>query len=572
MGKLIRFKNRLRDPYLAAFVVVLLAYILFKLRFLDLPFYWDEAWVYAPAIRSMFENGLGLQPDALSPSLSRGHPVLFPFLAAAWMHLFGPSRSSLHAFALFVSVAVLVATYILGSRIGRRELGLGASLITVVNETFLAQGGILLPEMLLTFWVLLALIAFLARNSWGYLITALCAVMTKESGVVLVLALTIWQVLITALERTPNGRRQALRWVFIAVVPGGLGTLYFVWQHALFGWYFFPEHIGLITWSMEDVLYKARVIFTALFEDQGLVVITYAYAIVAPLVSRRMSIRWSAAVVFLHIAAIKALWGRWTIPAVPSLVLCIVCLVALLFVLHLPSYRKYGESGRTSSIGFLFIVGIWGFSALNFYTDRYLLCAIPVLALGMLAFVHESFVTRSKVLYPAVVILCAGSIFMHQGKSGHIGDTKLAYADDIAVNRQMIKLSEELGLQNKVFYGSFMVKVYMTDVQAGYLNHPAIFLNVSDTIGAETTHALITHGSPPDLVNRLQGLGFRRLARTDSGPAWAELHERNIPSGAVTAPMNRTRLSNETYHNAGEGITAVRSTGPNANTERSPMK
>jgi hypothetical protein len=70
-------------------------------------FFWDEAWGYAPALKSMAQAGPSLLPGSISTDLSRGHPLLFHFLGGVWIKIFGETNLSLHAYAfsLFPSFA-----------------------------------------------------------------------------------------------------------------------------------------------------------------------------------------------------------------------------------------------------------------------------------------------------------------------------------------------------------------------------------------------------------------------------------------------------------------------------------
>ena len=86
------------------FAVLLVGFVGTKAAYLSLPYYWDEAWVYAPAIHKMHASGPSLLPDNISTSLSRGHPLMFHFLGSLWLSVFGPSRESSHAFVLVTAV------------------------------------------------------------------------------------------------------------------------------------------------------------------------------------------------------------------------------------------------------------------------------------------------------------------------------------------------------------------------------------------------------------------------------------------------------------------------------------
>src|SRR5271170_3215814 len=95
------FKNRW------VLFLVLIVFILCKIPHLHYPYYWDESWPYAVAIRDMYLHGVSLMPTAIDPELSRGHPLFFHAIAAIWMHIFGNSHISMHSFALTISVLFL---------------------------------------------------------------------------------------------------------------------------------------------------------------------------------------------------------------------------------------------------------------------------------------------------------------------------------------------------------------------------------------------------------------------------------------------------------------------------------
>nr|HMU05546.1 hypothetical protein [Saprospiraceae bacterium] len=90
--------------YLIAVLIYLLFWTLLRAQYIDIPFYWDEAWVYAPGIRHMMDSGPSLLPDAIPEFYSRGHPLLFYFLGGIWLKIFGTSFVAYHTFPLTISV------------------------------------------------------------------------------------------------------------------------------------------------------------------------------------------------------------------------------------------------------------------------------------------------------------------------------------------------------------------------------------------------------------------------------------------------------------------------------------
>lgn len=175
----------------AVLLLVAFAFILFKLPYLSLPYYWDEAWVYAPAVKAMHENGISLLPWAIPPELSRGHPLLFHVLGALWMRAFGDTFTAMHSLPLCISILLILASYWLGARLGGEWMGASAALLVASNEMLLAQSGLLLPEVTLALLMTLAVIAYLARFPWLYLITCTLALWTKETALVLVIAVAM---------------------------------------------------------------------------------------------------------------------------------------------------------------------------------------------------------------------------------------------------------------------------------------------------------------------------------------------------------------------------------------------
>src|SRR4051812_16040636 len=99
------------DVFRILLIVGVVGFILFKIPHLYLPFYWDEAWVYAPAIKIMSQQGLSMLPGAIPVEYSRGHPLFFHFLGSGWIKLFGDNNFSVHCFALLISTLLILATY-----------------------------------------------------------------------------------------------------------------------------------------------------------------------------------------------------------------------------------------------------------------------------------------------------------------------------------------------------------------------------------------------------------------------------------------------------------------------------
>lgn len=526
----IRLGHMVIDPYLLAFCFAIVVFAVFQSRTIGLPFYWDEAWVYAPAVKQMHEHGASLLPGSIDPQLSRGHPLLFHFLGAIWTLAFGWSRQSLHVLALFISTCLLVATYLLAARSGSKQVALGAVMLLLVNETFLAQSGLFLPEILLTLFLVLTVYFFSTKNAVAYVLAGTAALLTKESAIVLVIALLLWQT-VAWMRKRRSGNSQHQRWVIVTLIPVIFSAFYFLYQLRVHGWLVFPDHVEMMTWNWKDIIYKLKVGFSDLFEEQGWVVLTYAFAYAAPVLWRGWDRRWAFVVIFLYVASIKVLIGRWTLTLPLSLIVPVVCLGLVFCLLFLKYDRRDAQRGEVVGISYLFVLGFLGFSALNFFTNRYLVCLVPFIASGMLIFIHSALEGRPWSVFPAFVLILCGILLDRIGKDEQIGDMNLNYVDAISVNHQIVAYCESQGLYETHMFGSYMTRMYMTDVGAGYLSSDRRFTNISDTDLTNATYAIVTNESPDEgTIAHLRSSGFILDKEFTSGIVRGGIYHRPKPS------------------------------------------
>lgn len=501
-----------------ALLILIIGYICWRSQWAALPFYWDEAWVYAPAVRAMSAAGPSMFPDAIDPSLSRGHPLLFHFIAAVWARIFGNDAMSLHAFALVISVALLFAVYFIGRSLCNGPTGLVMAATLLAHEGFLAQGGLLLPELMLALWVVLAWFFFLRKQWPGYILFGSLALLTKEAGLVLVLALTTWRTwtLITTKE---TDRRAQLRELGLTLLPLIPFAGHFAIQYMTFGWVLFPQHIALITPGLKDVAYKSRLIFTAVFEEQGRFFLTLAYCLLPLIYWKRGNPVLRMITAVLYVASIKALWGRWPLPFIPEPLSTLFLLAAIFLLFHSPYDRSLPDKTPGPGSAFVFVVAFWAFCAMNFYTDRYLLMLHPILIIGggLLLWQMLSAVPR----WVFHLVMWAGVLAQAFliGADDKVGDTRMSHIDAIIVEQNMVGHLERMGLYRSSILTDFMNKAYLTDPRAGYLRSEKIFTLVTTETEQGTDLVIVSNSSSDDISSH----GGRVLHREEKGHAWIEL-------------------------------------------------
>jgi len=510
-------------PYHIAALGIGIALVLFKSGFIGLPLFWDEAWVYAPAVRTMYANGPTLLPDAIPTELTRGHPLLFHFLATLWMKLWGTSNAVLHVFALFISVLTLVAIHLTGNRIAGAPVGAAATLMVAVNEAFLAQSGILLPEILLALFVLLTAWMFIERNVVGYVVMGTCALLTKESALVVILAILTWQTILLFTKGDSEQVRTRWKWMGIICMPILLASLFFLYQYRVFGWVFYPEHLGLMSFDPKDVHYQFKLAFNILFEHQGMALTTYAFGLMVPLLWRAWRPLVGFALVILYVAAVKVLDGRWAMPPLPTLVFTLACFATIFFLQFMKLYSRDRKKGEFAGIGLIFLLGFLLFSSFNFFADRYLICLLPFIAIGIAIMVHGSISRFSPWAFPMLILLLCAVRVWQIGKDDRVGDTRLSYRDLIEVHSGMIHHLEEKDLYDAPIHVSFTEAVYLTDPDAGYLSDRP-FKNVTKGTPAPRAYVLFTSVTPAEEYKAKDRSEYTLLKRFTSRKVWGEIY------------------------------------------------
>lgn len=525
---LTRGAGALREALLprAFLVLVVVAFFLFKLPYLGLPYYWDEAWVYAPAVKAMNESGVSLLPWAIPPELSRGHPLFFHALGALWMSAFGDSYTAMHSLALCISILLLLASYWLGARLGGEWMGAAAVLLVAVNEALLAQSGLLLPEVTLALLMIIAATAYLTRMPWLYLIACTLALWTKETALVLVVAVAMTHVFSAIRGGSSPERRAWLRWMVLLLLPVVIAGCYFLLQWWKLGWVFFPEHVDMITRSRIDIAYKARLAFTAAFETEGIQYLTLAGCVAAPLLLIRRGAALSILSALGFIAAIKVLWGRW--PVSDSILLPAVLTALAIGIGSLSLLIRRTECRLHAPVVLfgLLCIGLWAFSALNFYTPRYLLAIHPFLVVGSMVALKSTGLGKRPWVVPASSLILSLIMLANLGSDGHVGDTRLNYRDAISVHRDRIRYCAESGLHHAHIMASFIDVHYMTHPESGYLIDSPIFTELTTELHADTEFAFVDYQSRKELPDELIAIGFKQVATFRKGQAWTDIYRR----------------------------------------------
>jgi len=232
---------------------------------LSLPYFWDEADVYAPGARWLALHDLNPTPGHFPDDWSRGHPPLLYVVTSLAFRLFGSGPAVGHALIVPFTALALAATYLLGKERGGRMVGVSAAAMLATSPLFMSMGAFLLPEMPLTALTVLALLLASRGQYLGAAIAGVALVWIKETGVGPPIAI--------AGGLFVEGWRAGLlreRWrpIAISLVPVLALAVFFVWQRVYAGYFVFPHHQNLFAdrpFSIENVL----TVFPSLFLWHG---------------------------------------------------------------------------------------------------------------------------------------------------------------------------------------------------------------------------------------------------------------------------------------------------------------
>lgn len=465
------------DIYDLAFIVLLVIFVIVKIPYLSLPYYWDEAWVYGPAIHIMESGKISLLPDALPVYYSRGHPLLFHFLGAIWLRIFGTSLLASHIYALTISVFLIATVYLFCSKVLAKPTGIVATLLLVLQPIFLAQSVLILPEVMLSLFSLLSVFFFIRKKWLWYTVFTTCALFTKETGIVAVAATGLWLLIETIfLKRKEFILKKFLLQCTILLIPIFLISIFFVIQKQMNGWYFFPEHINYMKNDSRTFIDKLE-----------------SYS----------------AYLFIY-------WGRNMLTA--------LIIISLFLFFFLKKHRSNNKVNKTLIILSIFIVLFLIASSLNFYSDRYTMSMMAPFVIITAILINE--IIKKKIfVYLLILAFSILQITIHIPKKTS-SDHNLGYAESVKTHQQMVKYCIENNFRDKKIFTHFLMLGNLTDPYCGYITESEKFTDVSSDYSANPEICIFSNMEGKEDYEKIKAEGkFKLLKRFESHQAWSEIWE-----------------------------------------------
>lgn len=467
------FINRINIDWIL--VPVLLALVIFKLPQLFLPSFWDEAWSYLPAILNMAETGPSLLPDPQTAELFRGHPLFFYFVTSAWVVVFGKSFFAMRLFPLLVSMLLLAVLYSFSKKYFGKKTAVITTMFMLIQSVFLAQSSMLLPEMLLALFTLLTLDAFLSGKKILFILWGTLLALTKETGLVLIVACILIRIIEPWWNKEAGNLRNRIASSWHLAIPVIMTAVFFTTQKLIMGWFFFPEHIGLLNFTAGSVLHRLSGYTSYLFIGFG---------------RNLLSITTGAALVVLLIRKCR-------VEAEKRKVIYSILLFSVLYMLFL---------------------------SVNFYSPRYLLSVLPFFILMCVFVISEASSPFRVLQYILLLVIFANNLWFTWDKRTD-ADHNLGYADAVEVTKEVTAYCEGQNWQEERIATHFLMRQYLVLPSAGYVGESGIFTNLEPAVTDSTVIAVISSvefsAAFLQQIKDREGILVKRFEKRNS---WSEVY------------------------------------------------
>ncbi len=415
----------------SVFFILLSAFILWRIEDINLPFFWDETGVYVKAIAYMYKHSISLMPQSMPSELSRGHPLLFVFIHSLLVRTFGFHIWLLHTIALFISAATLITVFLLGKKVLSPIVGLTAAVLLAVQPLFVAQSMMVLPEMLLTFLSILTIYFFINKKRSLYLIACSLALLTKESAIILPFTLFSAHIFYNywgCTDTKPNFLKETISksWILSPLI---IFFTFLIIQKLQMGWFFFPEHAGMITLYPKAILSKSfhALVFLLLNQNRFLFIIPclfILYKLLSNILIKRITTKQDYLILIL----------------------------------------------------LSFFIGAVLFASINVMMNRYLLYLLPPISI-MAACGLEVLFRNERFVVGAVFLLATISLSFSKDNK-FVYDESLDYKDEVLVQKQATGYLETHNLYHSAIFTNYPIYHGLEDTCLGYLSANMTFDNV----------------------------------------------------------------------------------------------
>lgn len=215
---------------LQIYSIIFVAIFLLHAPLLRLPFFWDEAGYYVPAAYDLAHDHT-LVPRT---TLDTGHPPLPAAYLAVWFSLSGWKPAVARVAMLLLAAFALTNVFLLARRIAGNGVAVASTIATAVYPVFFVQSSLAHADLPAAAFSLWGIRLAVERRMWTSQIAFCLAVLSKETAIIVPLALALWEII--ASRGQPARARLGRTAVFLTpLLPLAVWLIY---HHHLTGRFF----------------------------------------------------------------------------------------------------------------------------------------------------------------------------------------------------------------------------------------------------------------------------------------------------------------------------------------------
>jgi 4-amino-4-deoxy-L-arabinose transferase-like glycosyltransferase len=322
----------------------------------------------------------------------------------------------MHACILLISLLLAYGTYLLAYLLSKsNSIAFISMVILLFQPVFYAQSTLVLLEVFLTFNIVYALLFYLKGKYLLASIFASMAVLTKETGLVIAIALLVFPIIDYAFNKKKDKIGTKL---VLAILP----LLVFVWfliaQKSAYGWYLNPYNLNATKLTFNSILQKT----------------------------------WDYSIEFSFIDQ-----GRYVLTA-----------LLLLSTLFFFKKIKWNFKDKSSLLLLVFCFGFVLFSSIAHCLERYFIVLMPFVSILFATAIYR-FVKLNKYLPYLLILICFIVQLNYLNKSSKFSDVNLSFKDHIKSNQLLFNYINSGKYSNDTFSFSFPLKQASIDARVGYI-------------------------------------------------------------------------------------------------------
>ncbi|NNE26863.1 MAG: hypothetical protein HKN09_08470 [Saprospiraceae bacterium] len=457
----------------AMLIGLLIVFFIVKLEYIALPYFWDEAWVYGHAVNYFIESGIRLFPNEASVEYTRGHPMFFTYICSLWGRLTSNSPYQIHFFVQWLSIFYLGFVFFKSRQWVHSFFAFGLILMYIANEAFFVQSHLVLPEVTLAFGLTVALIAFIQKNNFLFVLSYIAALYTKESAIVLLPVLAIYTLFI---ERPLSLQKWLERFKYV-LLSLGIGFIHYLVQKIQFGWFLYPFHVEIMEFSMFTYNEQFRAFVTDHFLSNAQWILTVLGWVFWLLIAIKRNTLTIKGIRLYHVYLLSSVlmvcgfnWGNGFVFATMSFFI-------VLAVIMKTSKFKYKAMQPFLFAACVFMACYFAFNALNFYSSRYNM-PIQFWSTVLLLFgVFEILFNNTKWAFGLVLIIFLSILILRNNERG-FNDVDTYYKYAVRTHQDIANYCRDNIDPKSKINVEFLEKVVLGQPSAGYISKEEKFSNL----------------------------------------------------------------------------------------------